>query len=361
VIEMERGYCFMAINKINNKVSGKLSSAHQHNYRTKKVINADPEKIDCNDELVSLNGLTYREAIKKRLEELGYGEGGKTVRSNSVLAYEILTEFPSRKLSNIDVEKWKSDQVEWLRETFNADAEKYGDNVLSVMFHGDEAGNVHCHSIVIPIDNKGNLNASFYTDGKMRLVELQNTYGKLMEKNHNLKRGLENSVASHESMKNYYKVINRAIRDAKECPLIEEKDSYTKKDVSNYHKKIVDWIEEENFKHVGERRKLERKVVEAKTFDLNKHLVYTKEIDSLNQKLGKYEELEREFGPVGTLNAKLTTLHQLNDGMKKYIESHPDEEKAIIEMNRNMQRVITWKKEEDGNKKKEKKKEVERK
>ena len=81
---MERGYSFMTLRKINNKRSGVLTSAYQHNYRTENVPNADPEKSHKNDELVSLTGLTYREAIDKRLKELGYGKDGKTVRSNSV-------------------------------------------------------------------------------------------------------------------------------------------------------------------------------------------------------------------------------------------------------------------------------------
>ena len=256
------------------------------------------------------------------------------------------------------MEKWKEDQVKWLRETFNTDIEKYGDNVLSVMFHGDESGNMHCHSIVIPIDNKGNLNASYFTDGKTKLVGLQNSYGKLMEQNHGLKRGLENSVASHESMKKYYRAINKAMRDARECPTIKEQDSYTRKDMKEYRKEVVEWIENEQFRHLGEIRTLEREIVEARTFDLNKELSYTRENKLLSQELERYDELEREFGSVEMLDAKLTTLHQLNDGMKGYTEAHPDKKNDILEMSKNMQLVINWKKEEDRKKKKEKMKEL---
>lgn len=49
---MDKGYSFMTLKKINNKVSGKLDSAYKHNYRTEHVINADPEKINHNEELV---------------------------------------------------------------------------------------------------------------------------------------------------------------------------------------------------------------------------------------------------------------------------------------------------------------------
>ena len=42
---------------------------------------------------------------------------------------EVMTSIPAEDKDRIDVEKWKVSQVEWLKDTFNANPEKYGENV----------------------------------------------------------------------------------------------------------------------------------------------------------------------------------------------------------------------------------------
>ena len=147
------GYCFMTIEKVKDK--GTLARKYQHNYRTGKVPNADPTLLHRNEELVKLGGKTYVEKFDEIITRLK--EQNPKIRKNAVLALEIVTTFSREDIETVDVEKWKSDQVKWLRENFNPNPEEFGDNVVSVMFHGDEAGNVHCHSVIIPIDDKGKL------------------------------------------------------------------------------------------------------------------------------------------------------------------------------------------------------------
>ena len=79
------------------------------------------------------------------MKELGYGTS-KKIRSNAVLGFEVVTTFSREDADHMDCNKWKENNTKWLTETFNIDPEKYGNNVLSVVYHGDEPGNVHCHA-----------------------------------------------------------------------------------------------------------------------------------------------------------------------------------------------------------------------
>lgn len=212
------GYSFMHIGKINSYY--KMGKAYEHNYRTTHVSNAIPELKDKNEELVHLhykNGkqMTYQEAWAERLHSLpAYSDGTHKIRSNAILALDIVITFSREDRERIDLEQWKKENINWLQKNFNAAPEKYGDNVLSVMYHGDEVGNVHCHAFIQPIDDKGHLNASFYTDGrengKSRYALLQDSYAEQM-KQFGLQRGLEGSKARHKDIKKFYAELNQAI------------------------------------------------------------------------------------------------------------------------------------------------------
>lgn len=147
------GYCFMDIKKI--KSLNVMAAKYKHNYREITVPNAVPELSGMNRELVPLigkdgNPVDYNEAFKQKMESLEYYKDHK-LRSNAVLAYEIVTTFSHEDAGKVDVEKWQEDNVKWLKDTFNLTPEN-GNCVLSVMYHGDEYGNVHCHSLVVPVN-----------------------------------------------------------------------------------------------------------------------------------------------------------------------------------------------------------------
>ena len=114
------------------------------------------------------------------------------------------------------MEQWKEANVRWIQESFNADMEKYGDNVLSIMCHDDETGNTHCHAFIQPIDQKGHLNASFFTDGKengrSRYSRLQDSYAEVMC-SLGLQRGMKGSKARHKDIKKFYTELNQAIEN----------------------------------------------------------------------------------------------------------------------------------------------------
>lgn len=207
----EMGYCFVTTEKITTL--GALTAKYNHNYRMVQVDNADPTLKHLNDEILPLptdeNGkkMDYVDFFKKRIEEQDYYKD-HSIRKNNVLAIEVVATF-SRQ-DNIPIDEWKEKNVEWIKETFNK-ASDGKNNVASIVFHGDENGNVHCHAIVIPINENGRLGARSYTGGSRTLRDMQTSYAKAM-KEFGLERGLEGGQARHKDIKKYYADLNNALQ-----------------------------------------------------------------------------------------------------------------------------------------------------
>ena len=211
-------YCFMSTQKI--KTMAALASKYNHNFRKVRVENADPALFCRNEELIPLRNkqgeaIDYNEAFRERASHLPHN-----IRSNAVLALEVLLTF-SRDAA-IAPDKWKEENIRWLRKTFN----KAGDgkqNVISAIYHADEPGNVHCHAIVIPIDAAGRLNASYYINGSRALSEMQTSYAKDM-KQFGLERGLQNGQARHQELDVLTNKISYAQAEL-DCLEVQNEDS----------------------------------------------------------------------------------------------------------------------------------------
>ena len=152
------GYAIIGVNKINSLA--KLNAASEHNSRQVDVPNADKDMAYKNDELVLTNGKSYGELYRERISSLEYYKDHKP-RSNAVIALEVRLSFSHEDSEKIDIEKWKKDNVEWLRGYFNRNPLTYGDNIINVTYHGDES-TPHIHAIVVPIDERGRLNSSAF-------------------------------------------------------------------------------------------------------------------------------------------------------------------------------------------------------
>lgn len=214
------GYSYVHINKLYSYY--KIGKAYEHNYRLSEVSNAASEHRNRNEELISLpvrNGrrLSYLDTWQERLQMLpAYADGNRKIRKNAILALEIVTSFSREERNQIPLDQWKEANVNWIQETFNTDATQYGNNVLSIMCHDDETGNIHCHAFIQPIDQKGHLNASFFTDGRengrSRYSRLQDSYAEAMF-SLGLQRGLRGSKARHKDIKKFYTELNQAIEN----------------------------------------------------------------------------------------------------------------------------------------------------
>lgn len=202
-------YAFMTIAKV--KSMGKLVSKYNHNYRKLEISNVDPELSHLNEDLVPLpkhedgTEMRYDEAFKKRMETLPFYDTHR-IRGDQVLGYEILLSYS--RGAEIDVETWKQKNVEWLHKTFDV-APDGRSNVVSAVFHADETGNVHIHAFVVPVDERGHLNAKRFTNGSRAMTDLQSSYYESV-KDLGLERGLAGSSAKHRTIRKMYADLNNA-------------------------------------------------------------------------------------------------------------------------------------------------------
>lgn len=204
----------MEIHKIGAKGGkGTLTSKFKHNYRKEKVLNADKKREEFNEELVeeydykNESELDYVQRFNKRINELEYYKDHK-IRSNGVLAYEIdMTYSPT---AEVPLEDWKKENYQWLKDEFNV-APDGKNNVLSCVFHGDE-NNPHIHAIVIPIDERGKLCASRFTDGFHTMVAYQDRYAERMSQ-FGLERGTKGSTMEHKQVRKFYADANKILKD----------------------------------------------------------------------------------------------------------------------------------------------------
>ena len=88
----------------------------------------------------------------------------------------------------------------WLKEKHGAA------NVVAITRQFDET-TPHICAYVVPIDPKGKLNASHFLDGREKLAELQTDFAEKCGKPFGLERGIEGSLAKHQTVKQYYAKI----------------------------------------------------------------------------------------------------------------------------------------------------------
>lgn len=249
---MDHRYAIMHMEKRKNP--GAISARYNHDYRVRDVINADPDKKDQNKVLVALpqeNGeeLDYYQAAKKRIEEQDYYKTHK-IKSNQVIVEDFIFSFSPG--SGVSIDEWAEKTMEWLHENFD----KAGDgksNIISAVLHMDEMDrdysgserktgldpNVHdsphIHAMVVPIDERGHLCASSYTDGARTMSELQTSYAESMRE-FGLERGVEKSSATHQEIRHYHGRINKAVENIKQPRPGQSAQEYykeTKEDIKN--------------------------------------------------------------------------------------------------------------------------------
>lgn len=333
-------YCFMSIEKI--KTGGALMAKYHHNYRLVEVENADASLKHRNEELVKLpvrNGLQVnpQEVFRERIKSLPYYQSHK-IRKNAVHALEVVTTFSKDEF--VDIEKWKQKNVEWMKDTFNI-AGDGKDNVISMVYHGDEAGNVHCHALVIPVDERGHLNARRFINGSRAMSEHQTTYAKYMQ-SFGLKRGLKGSQARHKDIKRFYAELNQAISRVPEQLPGESFEKYMERSIdqlkTGYASALrgIKEAETKQLRHVNRKYQDCREAIEREF--KGRHEI-KKEVQELTV---KKENLQEE---IDNLNENLCliqdTLEEQEEKAKKYdkfvagleafTKEHPEQAAAFRE------------------------------
>ncbi len=218
------GYAIIRTKKI--KTAKVMTATYNHNLRVVQPDNADPAKRSMNQELLdNLNGRSYMDAYKETIRSLQMqGAICKKIRKDAVWGIEVCMAFSREAAETVDLEEWKSESMAWLTKRFNPPEQKIhftdpitGDerevtiqNVKHAIMHCDESV-PHIHAFVVPIDDRGTLNAKYYVGGRMLLIGMQNEYANAV-KTTGLKRGVHYTSARHTEMIEYYSRVKENLK-----------------------------------------------------------------------------------------------------------------------------------------------------
>jgi len=338
---MTKMYCFERIEKKKN--ASQVERAYRHNFRIGNVVSANPELEHLNDYIIRPDTDDINKVLEERLKKAGYDGIEKKVRKNAVPAIEIVMDYSSEAAEQIDIEKWKQDNIKWLRNHFETDTEKYGSNIIAVVYHGDEQANDdgqgkqskglkngHMHALIQPIDKKGKLKISSFIDGRKDMSELQNSYYEEVGIKYGLERGEKGSISPHESQRMYNRKLAEDIANSK----INALDGET---IKEYEERV------------NEIRTIEA-IQNRKTIERQKKEIYAKEtnIKNLKQENMELKEQLAELGDIKLMEKK----SQAWDDFQYALKYFPDR-KGIDELCDKVNNYLKWGKEFNDKQRKE--------
>lgn len=170
-----------------------LSAAFAHNLRERHTPNADAGRLQ--DNTILKGPSTVAEAMAA-----WDARAPESVRRNAVPAVEFVVTASPEALATMS----RTDQDEYFRRALDWIERRHGaENVLSAMVHRDETS-PHLQVMVIPLDDRGRLNARELVGGKTTLNRMQTDFAQTVGLPCGLERGREKSGATHQSIREYY-------------------------------------------------------------------------------------------------------------------------------------------------------------
>ena len=94
------------------------------------------------------------------------------------------------------------ESIEWLQQRHGKE------NVVGWSIHRDETS-PHLVAYVVPLSDRGTLNAKQWTGGAATLSKMQTDFAKTVGARNDLERGIEGSKAHHQTIKSFYGQINQ--------------------------------------------------------------------------------------------------------------------------------------------------------
>ena len=318
-----------------------MGSRSKHNFREyTNIANVDYSRVD--DDVVAKDTLTrpdgtrmsyeekFEEEISKRLDS---GSMNK-VRKNAVLGLEVILNYSREADPYLDREAWVKKNVAWLEKTFNPpDGMRYTgidgiehhektDNVKSVIVHYDESS-PHIHAFIIPIDDRGRLNAKYFTSDREQMIRMQDDYAKEMAE-FNLSRGERKSLATPQKMTKYYTELLKATDAELPEPLPGE-------DVRAYKERADEVYQRALIHHRNEIVKMNQEIIAAKSeAALAKDEVerYEKPLVELASVAG-YTDYDVEFPSRAFIDDVKNAIEE-RDELDKGIQAYPDPDYALV-------------------------------
>ena len=352
------GYAICRIEKINS--SYEMQSRYKHNFREYDVSHANGELSHLNREIKGLNGKTYMESSDEELIRMRMnGYSGKRERKDAVRGLEVILSYSYDDKDSISLDRWINKNVEWLEEKFNpkdhqilikdSDGSEHvvaSDNVKSIMVHLDEAV-PHIHAFIVPIDEKGALNAKRYTFNRQMMQGYQTSYAEAM-KEFGLKRGAQNTKTTYQDVAKYHSALMEAV--SAELP-----EPFAGEDILNYRERANVEFQREKIQHRNDVLTLKQEVKEAVSDKFTTVKQHYSDLDKTGYQIKK---LAREMGvkelddvTVRQIRRDVKQVNDFKDAVKDYPDK--DESKAVLD---SFNKMIQWQRSRERKKKKKEEK-----
>jgi hypothetical protein len=179
------------------KSLGNVGGSLSHTYRTRETTNADPDRADTNEHSHS-SPAEVMQALRDRLPD--------KYRKDAVIGLEYFVGASPQWFDSKTREQQDSyfhESIEWLQKRHGKE------NVVGWSIHRDETS-PHLVAYVVPISDRGTLNAKQWTGGAAALSKMQTDFAKNVGARNDLERGIEGSKAHHQTIKSFYGQINQA-------------------------------------------------------------------------------------------------------------------------------------------------------
>ena len=179
------GFAIMRQDKI--KTVSNANARLRHNRREVPCVTADRTKE--NKSLVSESSRAFKNKSFKEIFKSKVGD--QKIRKNAVKAIEVILTFSPGSIKAEDLQSWSAASMKWLCQVFGSS------NIIDARLHLDET-TPHIHAMIIPIDERGKLNARAFLGGtRDRMVELQTSYAEAV-KSFGLERGISKQITGEE-------------------------------------------------------------------------------------------------------------------------------------------------------------------
>jgi len=176
------------------KSMGQVGALGKHNERERETRNADEARRSDNERLAGSGD--WCADVQARLDTV------PLVRTNAVLALEYVLTASREFFADGDQGRlavWTERSMAWLHSVYGQP------NVVAAVLHRDEI-TPHIQAVVVPIDDRGRLNATAFTGTIAQVRELQTSYAHAVE-DLGLQRGVRGSEADHQTLKEFYSKI----------------------------------------------------------------------------------------------------------------------------------------------------------
>jgi hypothetical protein len=189
------------------KSFGEIGGSLAHTFRERETHNADPALKLANEHWGAETGAGALAAIRAALPA--------KYRSDAVLCIEYFVGHSP---------EWRGDDTAYFRGALQWLRDRHGaENVISAHVHRDEK-TPHLVAYVVPRDGD-KLNAKKWLGGKKTLSEMQTDFWQQVGRERGLERGIEGSIARHQTVKEYYSTISRVAEIGRDVTYPKERQA----------------------------------------------------------------------------------------------------------------------------------------